>query len=119
MIGTCARVTVSTWLFLALLLLFSAGCTSARRGEPIEGPLEVSSKQVARGEQVFMAHCSKCHPGGESGLGPALNNKPLPGAMIKAQVRAGVGAMPRFSKDLLPDDQLDDLVVYLKTLRKH
>jgi mono/diheme cytochrome c family protein len=119
MTGTRSKVMVSALLFLGPLLLVSAGCTSARRGEPIEGPLEVSSKQVARGEHVFMTHCHKCHPGGESGLGPAINNKPLPGPMIKAQVRAGGGAMPRFSKDLLPDDQLDDLIAYLKTLRRH
>lgn len=108
-------------LVLAALLSVSliAGCTSARRGEPIAGPLPITSDNVARGEKVFMIHCHKCHPGGEAGLGVALNNKPLPGFMIKAQTRAGLGAMPGFSKELLPDDQLDDLVAYLKALRKH
>jgi mono/diheme cytochrome c family protein len=110
------QLTVPAFFLLALLL---AGCSTARRGEPIEGPLPITSEKVARGQKVFMTHCHKCHPGGEAGLGFALNNKPLPGPMIKMQVRAGVGAMPSFSKELLPDDQLDDLIAYLETLRKH
>lgn len=109
------------WLACIALvsLLLVTACATARRGEPFAGPLPIISEKVARGEKVFMAHCDKCHPGGEKGLAFALNNKPLPGPMIKAQIRAGVGSMPSFSKELLPDDQLDDLVAYLKTLRKH
>ena len=100
----------------AALLL--AGC-SARRGEPLVGPLSDNSDAVARGQRVFMANCHACHPGGEAGLAPAINNKPLPGFMIKTQVRLGVGAMPRFSKEEISSDQLDDLVTYLKALRRH
>ena len=103
---------------LVSLFLVTA-CATARRGEPVAGPLPITSEKVARGEKAYMVHCDKCHPGGEKGLGFALNNKPLPGSMIKAQVRAGVGSMPSFSKELLPDHQLDDLVTYMKTLRKH
>ena len=102
-----------------VLVLCVSACSSPRRGEPIAGPLRLDSEQAARGRQVFMIYCHKCHPGGEAGLGPALNNKPLPGVLLKAQVRAGLGAMPGFSRDLLSGEQLDDLVVYLKALRKH
>lgn len=102
---------------LLLACLVAAGC-SARRGEPVAGPLLLLTAEEIRGEKVFMQYCHKCHPGGERGLGPALNNKPLPGPMIKLQVRAGMGAMPAFSKELLPDPQLDDLVAYIKRLRK-
>jgi mono/diheme cytochrome c family protein len=100
----------------AALLL--AGC-SARRGEPLVGPLGETSAAVVRGQRVFMANCHACHPGGEAGLAPAINNKPLPGFMIKTQVRLGVGAMPRFSNEEISSDQLDDLVTYLKVLRRH
>jgi mono/diheme cytochrome c family protein len=94
-----------------------AGCTSARRSEPLVGPVALTSAEVQHGERVFMRHCYQCHPGGEAGLGPAINNKPLPGFMIKTQVRLGVGAMPRFSHEELSDADLNDLVAYLKALR--
>jgi mono/diheme cytochrome c family protein len=101
----------------AMSLMIMGACT-VHRGEPISEPLRIDSAQVARGERAYMVHCNKCHPGGEKGLGVALKNKPLPGAMIKAQVRAGMGAMPSFPKELLPADQLEDLIAYIKVLRK-
>lgn len=62
-------------------------------------------------------HCNPCHPGGEGGLGPALKNKPLPEGAIRLQVRQGLGAMPAFSEEELPDGQLDDIVEYLRAIR--
>jgi len=107
-------------LFLALSAsLLLTCCASPRRSEPVAGPLPIGSAQLTRGERAFMAYCNKCHPGGESGLAFALNNKPLPGPLIKSQVRAGMGAMPAFSKELLPEEDLDAIVEYLKVLRKH
>lgn len=103
---------------IAGVAVLVAGC-SARRGEPLAGPLAERRASVARGHQVFMASCHACHPGGEAGLAPAINNKPLPGFMIKMQVRLGVGAMPSFSTDDISAEQLDDLVAYLKVLRRH
>jgi mono/diheme cytochrome c family protein len=66
-----------------------------------------------------MGACNKCHPGGEAGLGPALNNKPLPKFLMHLQVRKGLGAMPSFSEKKIPDGDLDDLLEYVKALRKH
>jgi mono/diheme cytochrome c family protein len=66
-----------------------------------------------------MRNCDQCHPRGEAGLAPALNNKPLPAFLIKFQVRQGLGAMPSFSKDDLSDQQLDDIIRYLQALRHH
>ncbi len=105
-------------LALAGVVAVLTGC-SARRSEPLVGALDDSSAAVSRGRQVFMASCHACHPGGEAGLAPAINNKPLPGFMIKTQVRLGVGAMPAFSRDEISTEQLDDLVTYLKALRRH
>src|SRR3982751_4496453 len=103
---------------IAAALGLALGC-SARRGGPLYGPLDVSDPAGARGQLVFMRECYQCHPGGEAGLGPAINNKPLPGFLIRFQVRNGLGAMPAFSDDEISPTELDALLAYLKALRSH
>lgn len=92
------------------------GC-SARRGEPIVGIRHGLTPDLQLGRVVFMQHCQKCHPGGEAGLGPAINDKPLPEFLIALQVRVGLGAMPSFHRQELTDEELDSLIRYLKALR--
>jgi len=107
---------------LVNMLLASAvilAACSARRGEPLYGPLPIRSAEVTNGRQVFMRDCHQCHPGGEAGLGPAINNKPLPGFLMAFQVRQGFGAMPAFSEDEISSQELDHLILYLKEIRKH
>jgi mono/diheme cytochrome c family protein len=109
---------VSARVAIALaVLVVAAGCGSARRSEPLTGAFAPPSAEAARGERVFMANCHQCHPGGEAGLGPAINNKPLPTGLIRFQVREGIGAMPAFAKDDIPDGDLDALLAYLKARR--
>lgn len=112
------RMFMAACLVLTLLLL-QGGCGSARRGEPFAPAFKADSAELARGEMVFMRYCHQCHPGGEAGIGPAINNKPLPGFMIKMQVRNGLGAMPAFSEISIGNAELDSLVLYLKALRRH
>ena len=102
----------------AALAFAAASCGSARRGEPIAGPLVLRSESEVRGQKVFYTFCNKCHPGGDGGLGPALNNKPLPTFLKKYQVRHGLGAMPSFSEDVISDQELDDLMHFLSALRE-
>jgi mono/diheme cytochrome c family protein len=97
----------------------TTACRSVRRGEPIAGPLNVSDPAVERGRLAFAEHCYKCHPGGEGGLGPSLNDKPLPRFLMKAQVRLGLGVMPSFNKKTIPTPELDDLMKYVLALRRH
>lgn len=101
---------------LALGVLVTA-CSSARRSEPILGRVAAAEAGFDPGRHVFAQHCHTCHPGGEAGLGPALNNKPLPRALIKFQVRHGLGAMPAFKEDHLSDGELDELAAYVVALR--
>jgi mono/diheme cytochrome c family protein len=103
---------------LLLTVLFHAGCGTARRGALYSKPVETDSPQLVEGQRHFMKHCNQCHPGGAAGLGPAINNKPLPGFLMKFQVRRGLGAMPAFSEEHISDKELDDLIAYLKTLRR-
>ena len=107
---------------LALLLIAAvvalAACGSARRGAPLTGPHEPPNAEVAEGQRTFDRFCNGCHPGGAAGVGLALNNKPLPGFVIRRQVRWGLGAMPAFSEETISDQELDNLVAYLVWLRR-
>ncbi|HKP56749.1 MAG TPA: cytochrome c [Polyangiales bacterium] len=46
-------------------------------------------------------------------MGPALNDKPVPVAAVKLQVRQGLGAMPAFSESEITGDELSALVAFL------
>lgn len=100
-----------------LFLLLLTACAPAYRGEPIVGPLDTSTPQVALGERMFAANCNQCHPGGAGGLGPSLNDKPLSPGIIEFQVRNGLGVMPSFSQEQISDAELDALTAYLLALR--
>jgi mono/diheme cytochrome c family protein len=103
---------------LACVVLLAA-CGPARRSEPAVGAFEPQTDSEKRGEIVFDRHCNKCHVGGEAGLGPGINDKPLPVTLMKTQVRVGLGAMPGFPENEIDDRELDDLMAYLKGLRRH
>ena len=96
-----------------------ASCGTVRKSEPIAGPFVPANAKIAHGREVYMQNCQKCHPNGEVGLGPALNNKPLPEFLMKFQVRNGLGMMPSFSREEISSDDLDDLMEYVKALRRH
>jgi mono/diheme cytochrome c family protein len=100
----------------ALLTVVIGGCGPAWRGEPFDSSSRLSPAAQA-GQVVFMSNCQECHPGGASGLGPAISNKPLPGFLIRYQVRHGLGAMPAFDEEVIDDPELDQLIAYLKELR--
>jgi mono/diheme cytochrome c family protein len=98
--------------------LLAVGCHSVRRGEPIVGAFQTSDAKVENGRKLFMQHCQQCHPNGEGGLAPALNNKPAPAFLVKRQIRWGLGAMPSFDKKEISKQELEDLVAYVIELRR-
>lgn len=100
------------------LAVLAAACGTPRRGVPFTGEHTPPSAEIALGQKVFAASCAQCHPGGTGGLGLAINDKPLPGWLIKLQVRTGVGAMPSFSEEEIGDRELDALAEYLIWLRR-
>jgi mono/diheme cytochrome c family protein len=100
-----------------LALAAVAACGPARRGVPFTPPLQLT-EQEQQGQQLFMAECHHCHPGGAAGLGPAINNKPLPGAAMHLQIRKGMGTMPAFSEQHLSNAQVDAIVAYLNKLQQ-
>lgn len=96
--------------------LATAGCGSVHRGEPLGPRVAAASSETREGQELFFQYCSQCHPGGAGGLGPSINDRPLPGIAIKTQIRAGVGAMPSFGSDQLSDDDVDAIVHYVTTM---
>ncbi len=90
----------------------ATACGATRLGETGAGVPDMT-ENARRGELVFMQHCHKCHPDGEAGLGPAINGKPLPGWLMRIQIRNGLGMMPSFGDDLIDATELDDLLEYL------
>ncbi len=105
-------------MIFCLTLLLSASC-SVRRSEPITGPMNLTEEALKNGEKQYMTYCQKCHPIGESGLGPALNINPAPKFAKRFQVRHGLGVMPSFSKEVISDDDLDDILAYISVLKKN
>ena len=108
----------SAWpiLSVTLLLLLSVATCSPRRSLSLDGPLTLNQHEQ-EGEKIFMEHCQRCHPGGEGGLGPAIN--PAPGFAKRFQTRHGLGAMPSFDEDIISDKELDNMLSYLKALKKN
>ena len=97
----------------------AVGCSAARRANTIPSQTLQRNPRLAEGQRVFMQHCNQCHVGGAAGLAPAINDKLLPGWLVKFQVRHGLGAMPAFGPKHISDSQLDDLVWYVKYLHDH
>ena len=111
--GESRSARVSALVALLVVAAAVVGCHSVRRGEPIVGPLSSTDPAVEHGKIVFARKCNSCHPGGEGGLGPGLNDKPLPVFAMKLQVRTGlVGfkVMPSFDQHSIPSEDLNDLM---------
>jgi mono/diheme cytochrome c family protein len=109
-----------TNLFKALTLLLISvtimvNC-STRKSLPLEGPLTLNENEQ-KGEKVFMENCQRCHPHGEAGLGPAIN--PAPSFGKRFQIRHGAGAMPSFDEKQISEQELDDVLAYMKVLKKN
>ena len=108
---------MKTVVAVAAVALMTA--CAVRRSEPIGRPLPLATETLQRGERLYMRHCNQCHYQGEFGFGPALNNKPAPKFLMRIQVRAGLGAMPRFSKTDIPPDDLNAILDYVVARRTH
>jgi mono/diheme cytochrome c family protein len=108
----CAMIFAT---FIAVMA--AAGCMGVRRSEPITGPISLNDPHLQRGRASFERYCYRCHTEGEGGMGPIINDKPLPKFLMKFQVRHGLGVMPKFPPEVIPDEQLDEIVDYIVALR--
>jgi mono/diheme cytochrome c family protein len=106
------------WQVVVPAIVLVTSCGPERVGEPFGPPLRPLSPMAQQGQLVFIANCEECHPGGASGLAPAINDKPLPPFLMRFQVRHGLGAMPSFNEQMISDEDLDALLVYLLETRR-
>jgi mono/diheme cytochrome c family protein len=104
------------FLFLCIAPFLLVSCSAPRGDETLPAGLPLDDPKLVAGQQVFMRNCYQCHPGGNAGLGPSLNG--LPGFAIRTQVRNGFGAMPAFDDKRISDQDLGNVVAYLKSLRR-
>jgi len=106
-------------VMIIMVFAFISSC-AVRKSEPITG-IEFVPKndRVANGERMFMVHCEKCHPGGEGGLGPAINSNPAPGFIKRFQMRHGLGVMPAFKKDEISTKDLRDISRWLRAWKHY
>lgn len=92
-----------------------------------ESKLAEQRKQAAmsndlNGEQIFFRTCNECHPTGKKNLGPALDkiDEHFPDdSKLIAFIRAGKGIMPPVPKDVLNDQEMANLVLYLRKLNQN
>lgn len=111
----CYLVTVSAAL-LIVSVVAQTSCKNPRRDAPLLKVAE-APPELEAGHQVFDRYCNPCHPNGATGLGPALNDKPITSLMIETQVRAGVGAMPAFDESVIDDAEMGALLAYMDWLK--
>ncbi|HEX8549710.1 MAG TPA: cytochrome c [Cytophagaceae bacterium] len=109
---------------LFILLLLFGSCATPRRSEPIKKAMALNTDKLVKGRHLFLTHCYKCHPNGEAGKGPSINNIPIPGIALRARIRSkafflGVGRMPSFKQNEISKDDMDLLVTYIKELKKN
>lgn len=116
--GTLFGSAMKRFLLCALCFGLAAACSSARRGGPAAPDVEVDTQKELLGRRVYDENCHRCHPGGEAGLAPAINTKPLRAELIRRQIRYGHGAVPGFTDKQMSEKDLDALVAYVFTLRR-
>lgn len=107
-----------------MLNLLSA-CSMGEEMRRIEASKQAKKLQEASmstnltGEQVFVRSCNTCHPGGKQGMGPSLEFADLHFPDDKALanfIRAGKGMMPSQPEDSINDQELSNLISYVRKL---
>jgi ubiquinol-cytochrome c reductase cytochrome c subunit len=89
-------------------------------GPPIP-VVDLQNADVSLGQQLFATNCAACHT--ITGVGDALSNGlsapslyPANPTQIAAAMRTGPGNMPRFGPNTLTDQEVNDIVAYVKYL---
>jgi mono/diheme cytochrome c family protein len=118
------------WLIAGLLLLIGLGAIlivyALREPDRLNAAQRaINADRIARGAQLFAAHCATCHgASGEGGVGTALNSRPFlkskSDALLFSVIRSGVpnSPMPAWSTSLggqLTDENIRDVVAFVRS----
>lgn len=111
---------------LIVLVATTGGCAMSEEIRRIEEMKKLNQRREQQmttdlsGQQIFVRSCNSCHPGAKAGMGPALDmlQDHFPtDDKLKKFIRTGVGSMPPQPKSILDDQELDNLVAYLRSLK--
>jgi cytochrome c len=106
-------------MYRTRIILLAAACVAV-------STISFAAGDAAKGKEVF-DQCSVCHNSDstEQKIGPGLkglfkrdklaSGKPVNEANVRAQINDGGNGMPAY-KDILSDQEKDDVIAYLKTL---
>jgi mono/diheme cytochrome c family protein len=106
-------------IFFVLSAVYCSSCVLRKSEALTQREFNPTNERVIRGEQLYMMHCHKCHPGGEGGLGPAVNPNPAPGFIKRFQVRHGLGVMPSFKPNEISRKDLHAISKYLRAWKSY
>jgi mono/diheme cytochrome c family protein len=120
---------------LAVLILVATGCGTGSAELPTRAPAESAPPEVVRGEELADQSCSACHGGdfrGVSGLGSSLVDNTFIQAHTDDELVAfikegrardapdnesGIAMPPYGGNTQLTDEELSDIVAFLRTLQ--
>jgi len=116
------------WMVMAVALALSVAVSvgSAQKGKKGKKEATAVAGDVAKGKDLFEGKCMVCHnpDSNEKKIGPGLkgvkdgklpSGKEATYAVIIEIVNAGGGGMPAY-KDLLTDEEKNDVIAYVMTL---
>ncbi len=69
----------------------------------------------AKGQVVFQSTCSNCHDLKAKKIGPSMVDAATDMSYVAQSIRTGSSAMPFFSKDILNDQQIADVIAYIQS----
>ena len=88
----------------------TAGATAQAAGAD-----SASGGAIQSGKVVYNKFCNGCHPNGKAGMGPAITSTSE--SATKTAIRQGKGQMPAFGEGQISEEQLADLLEYIKSLQ--
>lgn len=83
--------------------------------------VSLAAGDASAGQGAFAPLCNSCHPGANAGIGPALYGPQFAerypdDSQLAAVIRQGKGGMPGFSPAELSDQDMANLIAYLRGL---